>query len=216
MTELDQLRVWNDPATRRRLGWYREVAANRRPAKFRIAATIPLGLALDAAETDLWGELERLTPLFLERWHTIRRAACRWDAGLRGLRCSSFAVNSPSACSPIATSVAGTVGSTGPARRSSALASSVPARASRPGFTIPAKSWSIAARKGPGRSSLPHATCVVRSARMATSAPTRTMVSSSTVAPWLRWPGCCAWKAVTTSTGSAAKSQSTCTGSLRR
>jgi hypothetical protein len=38
MTEFDRLLVWSDPATRRRLGWYRAVAANRRPAKFRIAA----------------------------------------------------------------------------------------------------------------------------------------------------------------------------------
>jgi putative pyruvate formate lyase activating enzyme len=73
MTEFDRLRPWSDPATRRRLGWYREVAANRRPAKFRIAATIPLALALDADERDLWVELERLTPIFLERWHEIHR-----------------------------------------------------------------------------------------------------------------------------------------------
>jgi putative pyruvate formate lyase activating enzyme len=72
MSEFDRLRVWSEPATWRRLGWYREVAANRRPAKFRIAATIPLELALDAAETDLWVELERLTPIFLERWHELR------------------------------------------------------------------------------------------------------------------------------------------------
>jgi putative pyruvate formate lyase activating enzyme len=59
MTEFDRLRVWSDSATRGQLGWYREVAANRRPAKFRIAATIPLDLPLDAAETDLWVQLER-------------------------------------------------------------------------------------------------------------------------------------------------------------
>jgi putative pyruvate formate lyase activating enzyme len=72
VSEFDRLRVWSDPATRRQLGWYREVAANRRPAKFRIAVTIPLDLPLDAAETDLWVHLERLTPVFLERWHRIR------------------------------------------------------------------------------------------------------------------------------------------------
>jgi putative pyruvate formate lyase activating enzyme len=58
MTEFDRLRVWSDPVTRRCLGWYREVAANRQPAKFRIAATIPLELGLDAPEPDLWAELE--------------------------------------------------------------------------------------------------------------------------------------------------------------
>ena len=59
MTAFDRLGVWSDPATRQRLGWYREVAANRRLAKFRIAATIPLERGLDAAEPDLWVELER-------------------------------------------------------------------------------------------------------------------------------------------------------------
>ena len=42
MGELDRLDVWKDPAIREALAWYREVAENRRPAKFRIAATIPV------------------------------------------------------------------------------------------------------------------------------------------------------------------------------
>jgi putative pyruvate formate lyase activating enzyme len=44
---LARLAVWNDPAIRRALAWYRDVAENRRPAKFRIAATV--GTELDTA-----------------------------------------------------------------------------------------------------------------------------------------------------------------------
>lgn len=39
MTQLDCLSIWDDPAIRGALPWYLEVAENRRPAKFRIAAT---------------------------------------------------------------------------------------------------------------------------------------------------------------------------------
>jgi putative pyruvate formate lyase activating enzyme len=84
MTEFDRLWVWSDPATRSRLGWYREVAANRRPAKFRIAATIPLQVALNAAEADLWAELERLTPTFLDRWRKIREDGGRLGPKAQG------------------------------------------------------------------------------------------------------------------------------------
>jgi putative pyruvate formate lyase activating enzyme len=73
MSGFDQLWVWDDPALAGSLGWYREVAGNRRPAKFRIAATIPLEVRLDAPEDVLWAELDRLTPLFLERWQGVRR-----------------------------------------------------------------------------------------------------------------------------------------------
>ncbi len=73
MTDLAQLWVWRDPALARSLGWYAAVAANRKPAKFRIAATIPVSLTLaDATEAALWEELDRLTPMFLERWRGVR------------------------------------------------------------------------------------------------------------------------------------------------
>jgi putative pyruvate formate lyase activating enzyme len=73
MGDFSQLRVWRDPALARALAWYREVAENRMPAKFRIAATIPVALPLaDAPEEALWRELERLTPLFLARRAGIR------------------------------------------------------------------------------------------------------------------------------------------------
>jgi putative pyruvate formate lyase activating enzyme len=73
MASFDQLWVWSDPAIRDSLAWYRAVAANRKPAKFRIAGTVPLELAPRAATEDaLWRELERLTPVFLGRWQAIR------------------------------------------------------------------------------------------------------------------------------------------------
>ena len=73
MTGFDRLWVWDDPALAGSLRWYREVAANRKPAKFRIAATVPAGVPpRDAPEDELWAELERLTPVFLERWRRIR------------------------------------------------------------------------------------------------------------------------------------------------
>jgi putative pyruvate formate lyase activating enzyme len=74
----DQLWVWDDPATASALGWYRGVAANRMPAKFRIAATLPVAVPLDErTEDELWVELERLAPRFRERWRAIREGAAR-------------------------------------------------------------------------------------------------------------------------------------------
>jgi len=73
MTDFDQLWIWDDQATASSLGWYRAVAANRKPAKFRIARTVPVSLSLaDCPEDELWNEIERLTPLFLARWRAIR------------------------------------------------------------------------------------------------------------------------------------------------
>src|SRR5262249_38000572 len=64
--DFDRLRVWEDPALAARLDWYRAVAANRMPAKFVIAATVPVALAPKvASEGELWAELDRLTPAFL-------------------------------------------------------------------------------------------------------------------------------------------------------
>ena len=81
MNDFDQLWVWDDPATASSLGWYRAVAVNRKPAKFRIARTIPVSLCLaQASEEALWGELERLTPVFLARWREIREGTGRLGA----------------------------------------------------------------------------------------------------------------------------------------
>ena len=76
MGQLDRLRIWEDPAIRNGLAWYREVAENRRPAKFRIAATIPIQVdPAKASEEALWTELDELTPDFLACWAAIRTGA---------------------------------------------------------------------------------------------------------------------------------------------
>jgi len=73
MQSFDQLWMWDDAPTAAALSWYRAVATNRKPAKFRIAATIPTALDPGEAKEDaLWAELARLTPVFLERWAAIR------------------------------------------------------------------------------------------------------------------------------------------------
>ena len=76
MGELGRLRIWQDPAIRDALSWYLDVAENRRPAKFRIAATVATRLDPAASgESALWAELDRLTPIFLARWKAIRAGA---------------------------------------------------------------------------------------------------------------------------------------------
>ena len=76
MSDLGRLRIWDDPAIRGSLAWYLAVAENRRPAKFRIAATVATCLDPAASSEDaLWAELDRLTPIFLECWRAIRAGA---------------------------------------------------------------------------------------------------------------------------------------------
>jgi putative pyruvate formate lyase activating enzyme len=73
MSDLAHLKIWDDPAIRDSLSWYLDVAENRRPAKFRIAATLATPIDPAAAGEDaLWAELDRLTPIFLGRWQAIR------------------------------------------------------------------------------------------------------------------------------------------------
>lgn len=72
MTAFGELWVWDDPALAKRLGWYRDVAENRLPARFRVARTVPLSLSPeDASEDALWDELDRLTPVFEGRLRRI-------------------------------------------------------------------------------------------------------------------------------------------------
>jgi putative pyruvate formate lyase activating enzyme len=66
MSDLAKLRIWDDPAIHNALSWYLDVAENRRPAMFRIAATVAARLDPAAEGEDvLWAELDRLMPLFL-------------------------------------------------------------------------------------------------------------------------------------------------------
>src|ERR1700745_1745333 len=76
MGDLANLTIWDDPAICGALSWYLNVAENRRPAKFRIAATVATQLDPPASSEDaLWVELDRLTPIFLARWQAIRAGA---------------------------------------------------------------------------------------------------------------------------------------------
>ena len=76
MSDLAHLKIWDDPAICDSLSWYLDVAENRRPAKFRIAATLATQTdPIAASEDALWAELERLTPIFLRRWQAIRAGA---------------------------------------------------------------------------------------------------------------------------------------------
>ena len=76
MSDLAHLKIWDDPAIRDGLSWYLDVAENRRPAKFRIAATLATEIDPVASNEDaLWAELDRLTPIFLGRWQAIRAGA---------------------------------------------------------------------------------------------------------------------------------------------
>jgi putative pyruvate formate lyase activating enzyme len=73
MSDLARLGIWNDPAIRGALSWYLDVAENRRPAKFRIAATVATRLnPVASCEDALWAELDRLMPTFIARWQAIR------------------------------------------------------------------------------------------------------------------------------------------------
>ncbi len=79
MNSLADLWSWDDPQLTDRLRWYVYVADNRRPGKFRIAATIPVaepeGWLETAPEETLWVELERLTSQFVGRLDGIRAGA---------------------------------------------------------------------------------------------------------------------------------------------
>jgi putative pyruvate formate lyase activating enzyme len=76
MSDLTKLRIWDDPAIHNALSWYLDVAENRHPAKFRIAATVAAGLDPASESEDApWAGLDRLTPLFLARDSNRRPAA---------------------------------------------------------------------------------------------------------------------------------------------
>ncbi|MBI2509477.1 MAG: pyruvate formate lyase activating enzyme, partial [Betaproteobacteria bacterium] len=58
MGDLSSLSIWREPDLRELMPWYRAVADNRRPAKFRIARRVPVAVALEAPEDELWAELD--------------------------------------------------------------------------------------------------------------------------------------------------------------
>jgi hypothetical protein len=112
MSDLAKLWIWDDPAIFNALSWYLDVAENRRPAKFRIAATVAAGLDPAAESEDaLWAELERLTRFF---WRAGGRSApARGSHRHRTDQASwSYAASSHTACLAIAISVRGIAAST--------------------------------------------------------------------------------------------------------
>jgi putative pyruvate formate lyase activating enzyme len=72
LISLDALPFWGHPDFAGRMRWYREVAAGRLPAKYRILAALPAGVPLDAPEEALWRALEAGTGNFLELKEEIR------------------------------------------------------------------------------------------------------------------------------------------------
>ncbi len=76
MSSIGDLWIWHDSQLSDHLSWYRDVADNRRPAKFRIAASTPVAQTHqdleEASEASLWTELDRLTSEFMTRFSDIR------------------------------------------------------------------------------------------------------------------------------------------------
>jgi putative pyruvate formate lyase activating enzyme len=75
MGSLDALSFWRAADFQGRMAWYREVAANRLPAKFRISAALPAGVALEASEDELWRALDAGTERFVRLRDEIRAGA---------------------------------------------------------------------------------------------------------------------------------------------
>ena len=74
MVDFANLWIWQEADLGGQLSWYRQVALNEKPAKFRVAQHIPVELALEAvAEETLWDTLDAKTPVFLDLWERIRR-----------------------------------------------------------------------------------------------------------------------------------------------
>jgi putative pyruvate formate lyase activating enzyme len=61
--------------------WYRAVADNRAPAKFRIASRVPVAVPLDAPEEQLWAELDAKMPVFLDLWNSVRGGGVEFPTG---------------------------------------------------------------------------------------------------------------------------------------
>ena len=72
MGAFDALSFWREPDFRGRVGWYREVAADRLPAKYRICAALLAWADLGAAEEELWAALQKGTREFLELKARVR------------------------------------------------------------------------------------------------------------------------------------------------
>jgi putative pyruvate formate lyase activating enzyme len=83
MVDLGDLPIWREPDLDGRMPWYRAVADNRCPAKFRIANRVSVEVPLDAPEDELWRELDAKIPVFLNLWERIRRRRGDLSRGAR-------------------------------------------------------------------------------------------------------------------------------------
>jgi putative pyruvate formate lyase activating enzyme len=193
MSDLARLGIWDDPAIRDGLSWYLAVAENRRPAKFRIAAT--LATQLDPAtsgEEALWTEYDRLMPIFVARWQAIRAGAPLPAAadGPSALElCRELAYRMLTHCNFCPWNC-----------RVDRLA------ATKFGACKLASASRVSSYFHHTGEELFYRGCGAPFAKMATSAPTKTMARRRTHAHLRRWLGRCAAKAATTSIGSAARS----------
>ena len=69
----DALTVWRNPKVRRALQWYHKVMENKKPAKFKIARSIPVDERIFEADIqELWKEHDRLHEIFYKKWVKIR------------------------------------------------------------------------------------------------------------------------------------------------
>jgi len=79
MSSFGDLWIWDDSQLSDWLSWYRDVADNRQPAKFRIATSIPVAVSAgsleEVPEGQLWTDLGRLTSEFMTRFDGIRKGA---------------------------------------------------------------------------------------------------------------------------------------------
>jgi len=80
MRAFDALSFWNEADLRGSMGWYRAVAANRLPAKFRLCASLPAGVSLDAPEDALWRALDAGTEEFTSLQQHVRAGGNLADA----------------------------------------------------------------------------------------------------------------------------------------
>ncbi|MDJ0837172.1 MAG: radical SAM protein [Acidobacteriota bacterium] len=75
--DFDNLWVWNDPQIRHRTAWYREVAANRMPARYLIASRVAVDVDPASEETELWSAFDRATQTFLALQERIKSGQVR-------------------------------------------------------------------------------------------------------------------------------------------
>ena len=76
MGSVDHFAFWRHPDFRSGFEWYRDVSANRKPAKYLIARTVPVSVLLEGdPEEAMWRAFEIGAARFLTLWDAIRRGA---------------------------------------------------------------------------------------------------------------------------------------------